>query len=139
MVSLPSPTNSMMTAMNTPYELLGGEPGLRELADTFYDLMDTLPEAAEIRAMHGRSLDEIKDKLFEYLSGWMGGPPLYFERYGTVCLTTPHKPYAIDSSHRDQWLLCMERALEQVGASDEVRAMLKEPMFQLADIVRNKT
>ncbi|MFA5548548.1 MAG: group II truncated hemoglobin [Porticoccaceae bacterium] len=127
-----------MTAMNTPYQLLGGEPGLRKLANTFYDIMDSLPEAAEIRAMHGGDLDEIKEKLFEYLSGWMGGPPLYFQRYGTVCLTAPHKPYAIGSSHRDQWLMCMERALEQVGASDEVRAMLHEPLLQLADIVRNK-
>src|SRR5690554_3690611 len=74
--SCPIRRNNLMTAMNTPYQLLGGEPGLRKLANTFYDIMDSLPEAAEIRAMHGGDLDEIKEKLFEYLSGWMGGPPL---------------------------------------------------------------
>lgn len=123
--------------MNTPYELLGGEDKLRELASAFYDAMDELPEAAEIRRMHADNLDEIKEKLFEYLSGWMGGPPLYFDRQGTICLTAPHKPFAISARHRDQWLLCMDRALDSVGASDEVKAMLKDPMYQLADIVRN--
>ena len=123
--------------MNTPYQLLGGEPGVRALANAFYDAMDQLPEAAEIRAMHGSDLDGIKDKLFEFLSGWMGGPPLYFQRTGTICLTAPHKPFAINAAHRDQWLRCMERALEDVGASEEVKGMHKEPLFQLADIVRN--
>ncbi|HLS97596.1 MAG: group II truncated hemoglobin [Porticoccaceae bacterium] len=123
--------------MNTPYQLLGGEAGVRALANAFYDAMDRLPEAAEIRAMHGANLDEIKEKLFEFLSGWMGGPPLYFQRKGTICLTSPHKPFAINAAHRDQWLRCMDEALEAVGASAEVKAMLKEPMFQLADIVRN--
>ena len=125
-----------MTAQ-TPYQILG-EDGVRDLANAFYDAMDELPEAADIRAMHGAGLDEIKDKLADFLTGWMGGPPRYFEKHGTVCLTEPHKPYAIGPKERDQWLLCMNAALERIGASDELRAMLKTPMFQIADTVRNK-
>jgi hemoglobin len=123
--------------MQTPYQLLGGEAGVRRLAEVFYDVMDELPQAQEVRAMHSAKLDEIKQKLFEYLSGWMGGPHHYAQKYGGVCLTKPHKPYAIGPVERDQWLLCMDEALRRVGASEEVQAMLKEPMFAIADAIRN--
>ncbi len=122
----------------TPYQLLGGEAGIRRLAEAFYEAMDELPEAATIRAMHAESLTDIQQKLFEYLSGWLGGPPLYKERTGSVCLTDPHKPYAIGPAERDQWLLCMEKALERVGASAEVKAMVKQPFFHIADFLRNR-
>lgn len=125
-----------MTAQ-TPYQMLGDE-GIRKLADAFYDAMDELPEAAGIRAMHGEDLGEIKQKLGDYLSGWMGGPHHYHQKYGTVCLTSPHQPYAIGPDARDQWLLCMDRALEKIDASDELKAMLKDPMYMVADAVRNQ-
>ena len=121
----------------TPYQILG-EQGVRQLADAFYQVMDERPQAATIRAMHAANLDTIKDKLFEYLSGWMGGPSLYSDKYGTVCLTDPHKPYPIGPDERDQWLDCMDQALERIGASDELKAMLKEPMYRVADTIRNR-
>lgn len=121
----------------TPYQILGAE-GIRQLADAFYDVMDELPQAETIRAMHAANMDLIKDKLYEYLTGWMGGPPLYFNNQGTVCLTDPHKPYPIGPEERDQWLLCMEEALLRINASEELKQMLKEPMYQLADTVRNR-
>jgi hemoglobin len=121
----------------TPYQILG-EDGVRQLANAFYDAMDELPEAKTIRAMHAPQMDLIKQKLFEYLTGWLGGPPLYFDKHDTVCLTDPHKPYPIGPDERDQWLLCMDAALEKIGASDELKAMLKDPIYQLADTVRNR-
>ena len=120
----------------TPYEILG-EEGVRQLADAFYEAMDRLPQAEAIRAMHAENLDEIKKKLATYLTGWMGGPPVYLAINGTVCLTDPHAPYRIGPKERDQWLLCMDAALEDIGASDELKQMLKEPMFRVADTVRN--
>jgi hemoglobin len=121
----------------TPYQILG-EDGIRQLSNAFYDIMDTLPEAAGIRAMHAQDLSPMKEKLAEYLTGWMGGPPRYADKYGTVCMTTPHEPYHIGPEERDQWLLCMNRALEQTCASEELIDMLKVPMFRIADAVRNK-
>lgn len=126
-----------MSDPKTPYQILG-EDGIKELAAAFYDAMDTLPEAAHIRAMHKANLDEIKSKLAAYLTGWMGGPPVYLAMTGTVCLTEPHAPYAIGPKERDQWLLCMEIALERIGASEELKEMLKLPMFRIADTVRNR-
>jgi hemoglobin len=123
--------------MQTPYDLLGGDAGIRHLADVFYDVMDELPQAQDIRDMHAKHLSEIKEKLYEYLSGWLGGTHHYEQKYGGVCLTNPHKPYAIGPMERDQWLLCMDEALRRVDASAEVCAMLKHPLFALADAIRN--
>ena len=121
----------------TPYQILG-EDGIRELTEAFYDIMDTLPEAAGIRAMHAADLTPMKEKLAEYLTGWMGGPPRYADKYGTVCMTEPHEPYHIGPEERTQWLLCMDQALEQIDASEELVEMLKVPMFRIADAVRNR-
>ncbi|SFQ10864.1 hemoglobin [Geopseudomonas sagittaria] len=123
---------------HTPYQLLGGEDGVRRLCEAFYDCMEQLPEAADIRRMHGEDLSGIRQKLFEFLSGWLGGPHLYAQKYGSICMTGPHRPFAIGPKERDQWLLCMDRALEQVGASEEVKAMLKQPLQAIADMIRNR-
>ena len=126
-----------MNTEKSPYQILG-EEGIRELTSTFYDVMDTLPAAKSLRAMHAKDLSPMKEKLAEYLTGWMGGPPLYADKYGTVCMTSPHEHYHIGPEERDQWLLCMDKALEQTGASEELSQMLKEPMFRIADAIRNK-
>ncbi len=126
-----------MEQYQTPYQILGDQ-GIRELTSAFYDIMDTLPEAAGIRAMHAEDLDPMKEKLADYLTGWMGGPPLYADKHGTVCMTEPHEPYHIGPRERDQWLLCMDKALEHIGASEELVEMLKVPMYRVADAVRNK-
>ena len=120
----------------TPYEILGDQ-GIKDLASAFYDAMDELPLAADIRAMHAESLDNIKRMLAAYLTQWMGGPPVYLAIKGTICLTEPHEPYRIGPKERDQWLACMDEALERIGASDELKQMLKQPMFQVAETVRN--
>jgi len=126
-----------MSAPQSPYQILG-EQGIRDLVDTFYNIMDTLPEARGVRKMHSDDLSQVKERLGDYLTGWMGGPPVYAKKYGGVCMTEPHAPYAIGPDERDQWLLCMHKALEQVGASDELKEMLKEPLFRIADAVKNR-
>lgn len=126
-----------MTQPQTPYQILK-EDGIKDLTNAFYDIMDTLPEAEGVRAMHAEDLGPMKLKLAEYLTGWMGGPPVYSEKYGTVCMTSPHEDYHIGPQERDQWLLCMDKALEQLNASDELVEMLKVPMYRIADAVRNR-
>ena len=126
-----------MNQPKTPFQILG-EDGIRELTDAFYDIMDELPEAAKLRAMHAADLTPMKARLAEYLTGWMGGPPRYAQKYGSVCMTEPHEPYHIGPEERDQWLLCMDKALVRIEASDELVELLKEPMFRIADAVRNR-
>lgn len=126
-----------MNNYQTPYQALG-EDRIRAICDTFYDLMDTLPEVADIRRMHAQDLTPMKEKLGDYLVGWMGGPPIYADKHGTVCMTTPHENYAIGPRERDQWLLCMDKALDTLAVEDEVREMLKTPLYRVADAVRNR-
>lgn len=123
--------------MQTPFQLLGEEK-IHQLARAFYHAMETLPEAAGIRAMHAKDLGPISDTLAEYLMGWMGGPPLYHERKGTVCLTDPHAAYHIGPDETEQWLLCFDAALDAINASDDVKKMLHTPIRQVAAAVQNR-
>lgn len=137
-VSVSAYNRAMNEQAKIPYELLGKEDGIKKLAAAFYDAMDELPEAETIRKMHSQSLVDIKQKLFEYLNGWLGGPHLYQEKYGTICLTAPHAPYSIGEGERDQWVMCWDKAMEVIDASDEVREMVRPAIFQMADFMRNR-
>jgi len=119
------------------YQRMGEEAGIRRLVTTFYKLMDTLPEAEGIRLLHPEELDESEEKLVLFLSGWSGGPPRYVEKYGHPRLRMRHMPFQIGESERDQWLLCMRRALEQCIADKEVRDFLDEKFTHIADFMRN--
>ena len=120
------------------YETIGGEQTLRTLIDRFYDLMDAQPEAAGIRALHPEDLTESRNKLFWFLSGWSGGPPLYIERFGHPRLRARHLPFSIGEAERDQWLWCMNRAMEEVIAYGLLRIQLSHAFAQIADFMRNR-
>lgn len=109
------------------YQAAGQFEGLQQLAEHFYFYMDTLPEAAVIRAMHGDDLTESKDKLARFLSAWLGGPKLYSEKYGPIAIPRAHAHLPIGASERDAWLLCMEKALAgQPYADDFKMYMLRQ-------------
>lgn len=120
------------------YEMLGGETGLRALVDKFYDLMDSSPEAAKIRAFHAKSLKQSREKLFMFLAGWSGGPQLYVERFGHPRLRMRHMPFSIGSIERDQWLWCMHKALDESGLDPRVVELLKRRFAEVADFMRNQ-
>ena len=122
----------------THYERLGGDAGIRRLVDRFYDLMDTAPEAAHVRALHARSLKASRDKLHLFLTGWTGGPPVYVEKHGHPRLRMRHFPFAIGARERDEWLWCMERAIAEHDMPEELRAHLVARMRDLADHMRNQ-
>jgi hemoglobin len=127
-----------MTTPPLPFDALGGLDGVRALVDRFYDLMDSSPEAADVRRLHAESLKRSREKLTEYLTGWTGGPPLYETKYGHPRLRARHLPFAIGTRERDQWLWCMERALAAHSVPDEVRAVLWPRLRQLADFMSNQ-
>lgn len=136
------PDDYWLAAMNdviepTPYRLLGGETGLRSLVEHFYGLMDTLPEAASIRAMHPRDLAGSKDKLFKFLSGWLGGPNLYQEEFGHPRLRMRHFPFAIGPDAVDQWLICMREALNRIDVDPSLRERLFSALTQTARHMMN--
>ena len=121
----------------TPYDLAGGESAVRKLVERFYDLMDEDPDFYAIRKLHPATLDGSREKLYKFLIGWMGGPPLYEEEFGHPRLRARHLPYAIASAERDQWLACMSRAMIDIGVGETLRARLEQSFFQTADWMRN--
>lgn len=123
----------------TPYEMLGGAPVLHALVKRFYELMDTLPETYGLRKLHPRDLSTSEDKLFMYLSGWLGGPQLFVEKFGHPRLRARHLPFAIGSAERDQWLLCMRSAMSEMIEDEALRASLYKALADLADHMRNQT
>lgn len=131
----------MMAAMTEPqslYEVIGGETRVREMVDRFYDLMELEPEFALLRSAHPPTLDNARDRLFWFLTGWMGGPDAYVERFGHPRLRARHMPFAIGTQERDQWLRAMAWAMEDVGVAEDLRLRLMESFYQTADWMRNK-
>lgn len=129
---------AMSEESRTLYEVIGGEAKLREMVDRFYDLMELEPVFAGIRALHPPSTDGSRDKLLWFLSGWMGGPDHFVERFGHPRLRARHLPFPVGSSERDQWLRCMAWAMEDVGIAEDLRLRLMESFYQTADWMRNK-
>ena len=121
-----------------PYDLIGGEPVVRGLVDRFYDLMDLEPRYAALRAAHGTELSGARQKLFMFLSGWLGGPPLYTQEHGHPRLRMRHMPFSIGVLERDQWVACMDQAMGEVGIEPTLRARLKASFMQTADWMRNR-
>lgn len=127
--------------MNFPvvshYERLGGDTAVRALVDRFYDLMDELQETRTVREMHPADLALSREKLYEFLSGWLGGPALYIEKYGHPQLRARHLRVRIGPSERDQWMLCMRQALEETVADAQLRRELEQAIGRVAEHMRN--
>jgi hemoglobin len=128
----------MTDASPTAHARLGGEAALRALVDRFYDLMDLEQGYAGIRALHPLSLDGSRDKLYRFLSGWLGGPDLYTPRFGHPRLRARHLPYTIGIAERDQWLACMTQAMHERGVDGDLTERLGAAFFNTADWMRNR-
>lgn len=122
----------------SPFEWLGGEPRVRALVDRFYDLMDLEPAYQALRAAHGDSLDEARNKLFWFLCGWLGGPDHFIERFGHPRLRMRHMPFAIGIRERDEWVACMDQAMQELEVPEALRTQLSHSFMQTADWMRNR-
>ena len=119
----------------TPFELLGGETKVRELVDRFYDYMDSLEEVKPLRLLHAKSLKSSREKLFLFLCGWLGGPDLYIQQYGHPRLRQRHMPFSIGQSEAEQWLLCMEKAMDDMGIKGGLRIHLSHAFAKTAQFM----
>jgi hemoglobin len=122
----------------TPYELLGGDAAIRAIVDRFYDLMDADPAYAALRGLHAADLGPMRGKLCDWFSEWLGGPRRYHARPDAVGIVAAHAPHAIDGAMRDQWLACMQRALDDCGASPAAQARIRPTMLGMAEFLRNR-
>ncbi len=131
--STPSTTSTI-----TAYEALGGDARVRALVDRFYDLMELEPAYAGIRKLHPVPIDTSRDKLYWFLCGWLGGPPLYEQRFGHPRLRARHLPFAIGIAERDAWMACMKQAMLEEGVDAHLAQRLEAAFLGTADWMRNQ-
>ena len=122
----------------TPFAWIGGESQVHALVDRFYDLMDLEPGYAALRAAHGTELVNAREKLKMFLTGWLGGPQRYTEQFGHPRLRMRHMPFSIGIAERDQWVACMDQAMQETHVDATLRTRLKESFMQTADWMRNR-
>jgi hemoglobin len=121
----------------TPYQAIGGDAKVRALVDRFYDLMDLDDRYHELRAVHPATLDSARDKLYWFLSGWLGGPSLYIDKFGHPRLRARHLPFRITSVERDQWMACMVQAMHDQTLDQGLIEALTKALYGTADWMRN--
>ncbi|MDD3444623.1 MAG: group II truncated hemoglobin [Zavarzinia sp.] len=121
----------------TAYEQIGGDAGVRKVARLMYEAMEILPQAAACRAIHPKDLSGAEQKFYEYLSGWLGGPPLYTDKYGHPMLRRRHLPAPIGPEEREGWLLCFATAWAEVAADAPLRDLVMRKVVELAYHMQN--
>jgi len=120
---------------DTPFDEIGGEAPIRQIVESFYDLIAS--DAPTIRAMLPSDDSVSRRKLGDYLIEWMGGPDLYSSERGHPRMRARHLPFSIGSTEVDQWLACMDRALDENRVTGDVRAFLDEKVTALARHMQN--
>ena len=134
----PTPTEPPAAPVPTPFDRIGGEIVVRRIVERFYDLMDTDPAVAKLGAMHAGDLGPMREKLGDFLVGWLGGPPLYFRRQDARCMGEAHEPYAIDAGIRNEWLSCMHRALDDCGVPADLQALIRQELARMTSAMLNR-
>jgi hemoglobin len=120
------------------FNAAGGFEGIKKLVDAFYDAMETLPQARHIRSMHNPDLIESRDKLTCFLTGWLGGPTLFSEKYGPIRIPVAHRHLAIGPAERDAWLACMQIAVNAQPYDQPFREYLMTQLYVPAERSRNQ-
>lgn len=114
----------------SPYTRIGGLYVLRQITNRFYDLMETDPAYAVLRAMHAPDLAPMRESLAQFLAGWSGGPRDWWEANPGKCMASLHGPFAIGRETSAQWAEAMRRAIADVAPAD------REIADALADVLQ---
>jgi hemoglobin len=120
------------------FQAAGREDGIRKLVDEFFDRMGSDPRFAVIYDMHPEDKEESRDKLARFLCGWLGGPKLYHEKYGSISIPRVHEHLAIATPERDQWLTCMRETVAEQEFASSFKTYLMEQLFVPAEGVRRR-
>lgn len=134
-MSLEPSIESPFGADHLPFDAIGGEEGVRALVEAFYDRVALDPL---MRAMHQADLTEMRQKLSEFLCGWLGGPQLYIEKYGHPRLRMRHMPFPIDDAAVEAWLSCMHGAMKDRQIAEPLYSFLSSRFTHTAHFMRNR-
>ncbi|MCM3767510.1 globin [Neobacillus niacini] len=101
----------------TPFEAIGEET-LHRLVETFYGLVAQHPDLAPI---FPNDFTEIARKQKQFLTQYLGGPPLYTEEHGHPMMRARHLPFPVTPARAKAWLSCMSQAMDLCGLTGNLR------------------
>ncbi|MFN3524224.1 MAG: group II truncated hemoglobin [Phenylobacterium sp.] len=119
-----------------PYELIGGAPAVRRVVERFYDLMESDPAYAELRAMHAPDLAPMRASLAGFLNGWLGGPRDWFADHPGVCMMSLHARFGITAATARQWREAMARALADSEVDRNLAAQINAAFARMSENMR---
>ena len=93
-----------MSSKDSLYTRIGGEAGVVRLVKAYIKALKTLPDAQYLRSLYPKDLSRYELRMTEFLSTWLGGPPLYQERHGMPMLRESHRSFPIDGEVREEWM-----------------------------------
>lgn len=138
LVGKTQPSQDRDPSQSNAYDRIGGEKVIRAIAHQFYLQMQSNEATQALLSLHRAPIDESEQKLFEFLSGWLGGPQLYQQKHGHPALRARHMPFKVDEAMRDQWLLCMKAAIEIEVTEPQHQQAIYSAIATLADHMRNQ-
>lgn len=113
-------------AQQTAFDQIGGAEPVAAMVNAFYDLMETDPAYARLRAIHAQDLTPMRASLAGFLTGWLGGPRDWFAARPGVCMMSLHRAMPIDAELGRQWVEAMARAMAQTGVDPDMAEALRE-------------
>jgi len=122
----------------TPFDRLGGREPVVRIVERFYDLMETDPAFAELRAMHAPDLAPMRDSLAGFLTMWLGGPRDWAASHPGVCMMSAHAGLPVDRDVAVQWITAMERALIETGVEQPLRSELVHAFAKVSAAMVNR-
>lgn len=120
----------------TPFIEIGGDGTVEAISEAFYDIIER--ESPVLRAMLPEDTSESRRKLYQFLSGWTGGPPLYWEEHGHPRLRLRHAPFPIDEGAAEEWARVMRDAIDSVEMPEQAAGFLKHQLSSAALTLINR-
>lgn len=107
----------MVEKMSTPFDVIGEET-LHKLIDAFYHRVSKHPDLASI---FPSDLTETARKQKQFMTQYLGGPPLYTSEHGHPMLRARHMPFEITETRARAWISCMSEAMDEVNLEGQIR------------------
>ncbi|BBH66495.1 globin [Actinoplanes sp. OR16] len=124
-----------MSAPESFFDAVGGEPTFRRLVDKFYE---GVAEDPLMRPMYPEEdLEPAADRLALFLMQYWGGPNTYSASRGHPRLRMRHAPFRVDEAARDAWLHHMKVAVDSLDLPEQHRATLWDYLERAAYFMVN--
>lgn len=120
---------------DSSFQAAGGESGILALVNNFYDRMDNESQYRTISELHPEDKLLSREKLAAFLSGWLGGPRTYQQKFGSIGIPAVHRHLPIGLDERDQWLSCMKGAVSEQPYAEDFKLYLLEQLSVPANAI----